>query len=135
MTRLGSSPESINDAAEKRRWPRYHVDVPIRAVVLREGTYKSVRGIANDLSQGGLAAVLPVELVMGERIELEVVLPHSSAALKVQAVIRNRRSYSYGMEFANITASQQATIERTCRSLALFQQEADPGASPADSVG
>ena len=121
MTRLASSPDTTKGDAEKRRWPRYHIDVPLRAVVRCEGAYKSVRGIGSNLSLSGLAALLPVKLVVGERIELEVILPYSSTTLKVQAVIRNRRSYNYGMEFANITASQQAAIERACHSLALVQ--------------
>jgi len=121
MTQVSSSSNAVPDGAEKRRWPRYHIDVPIKAMIRCQGQPKMVHGMASDLSRGGMAAQLPVELVIGEWLEVLVTLPFCSQPVKVRAVVRNRRSYVYGLEFTSITASQQAGIERACHSLALVQ--------------
>jgi c-di-GMP-binding flagellar brake protein YcgR len=123
MDRLSSSsPSNITEnGAEKRRWPRYHIDVPVKAMVRCQGQSKMIHGMANNLSLGGMAAQLPVELVIGEWLEVLVTLPFCSQPVKVRAVVRNRRSSLYGLEFSRITPSQQAAIERACYSLALVQ--------------
>jgi hypothetical protein len=64
---------------------------------------------------------LPIELGIDTKIEIEVTLPHCSQQVKLEAVVRNRRSFAYGVDFINITAAQQRRIEFTCRSLALLQ--------------
>jgi len=121
MPGLPSSPDAVQNGTEERRWPRYHVEVPVTATVLCQGTSKVVHGVTNNLSVGGMAAQLPVELGIGESLEVQATLPYCSQPLKVRAVVRNRDSYLYGVEFANITPSQQAAIELACRSLALLQ--------------
>lgn len=121
MTRLTPLAKASEDGAEKRCYPRYHIDAPTRATVRCQGALKVVHGRANNLSEGGMAAQLPVELVIGESIQVEVVLPYCSEALKLRAVVRNRRSYLYGVEFSRISAAQADAIRRACHSLALLQ--------------
>jgi len=121
MFPLSSLPNATEQGAEKRRWPRYQIDVQVKAMVRSQGGPKVVHGMGSNLSLGGMAVQLPVELVIGEWLELLVTLPFCSQPVKVRAVVRNRRSYLYGMEFSRITASQQAAIERACYSLALVQ--------------
>ena len=121
MVQLFPLPNVTEDGTEKRRWPRYHIDVPVKAMVRCEGTPKMVHGMANNLSLGGMAALLPVELAIGEWLEVLVTLPFCSQPVKVRTVVRNRRNYVYGLEFVNITASPQAGIERACYSLAMVQ--------------
>ena len=122
MARLSSSLSNVSeDPAEKRQWPRYRVDVTIKAMVRCQGKPKMVQGLAYDISLGGMAAQLPAELVIGEWIEVLVMLPFCSQPVKVRVVVRNRQNYVYRLEFANLTASQQAGIERAYYSLALVQ--------------
>ena len=68
-----------------------------------------------------MCVYLPIELGVHTTIEIEVTLPHCSRQLKLEAAIRNRRSFAYGVDFINITAAQQNRIEFICRSLALLQ--------------
>jgi c-di-GMP-binding flagellar brake protein YcgR len=99
--------------------PRYHIDVKIRGEVISRGERKPIRGRGGDLSQRGMLLYLPFELSVGETIRLEFTLPYCSQPLKLEAVVRNRRSLAYGIEFLNATAVQQMYLERSCRMLSL----------------
>jgi hypothetical protein len=124
LGRVGSTAESNNinsDQEKRRRSARYHIDVRVRAKVISNGVLKIVHGRGSDLSQHGMCVFLPTELGMHTTIEIEVTLPYCSQQVKLEAVVRNRRSFAYGIEFINITATQQNLIEFTCRSLALLQ--------------
>ena len=65
--------------------------------------------------------ICPLNSACTRQFEIEVTLPHCSRQLKLEAAIRNRRSFAYGVDFINITAAQQNRIEFICRSLALLQ--------------
>ncbi len=106
---------------ERRQWKRFHIDVRLRASVRSGGAKLPVYGRVSNLSRGGLAAFLPVELVVGEQIELDLTLPYATQPLKVRAIVRNRRSFAYGLEFVDITSAQLAAIIRTCGALELVQ--------------
>ena len=116
-----SASEHIDSDREKRRSARYHIDVRVRVKVFSNGVPRIVHGRGSDLSQHGMCLFLPIELGIHTEIEIEVTLPHCSQQLKVEAAIRNRRSFAYGIDFINITAAQQNLIEFSCRSLALLQ--------------
>lgn len=104
-----------------RRWPRYHVDVRVAATFRKAGKIVTQRGWGTDISQGGMAVYLACDLVLGEEIELELVLPYSASPIRVVGAVRNRDGFRYGIEFTLITTDQQGTIERTCSALALMQ--------------
>lgn len=80
-----------------------------------------VHGRGSELNLHGMCIFLPIKLDLHETISVEVTLPYCSQPLTLKAAIRNRRSFAYGVEFIDITAAQQNSIERTCRSLALLQ--------------
>jgi c-di-GMP-binding flagellar brake protein YcgR len=105
----------------RRLAARYTVDLRLRAQVRVENKPKTVHGQASDLSLGGMAVYLPLELPVGDKIEIEVTLPYTTAPAKIDAVIRSRRSYQYGVEFVNPSASANSAINRACASLALVQ--------------
>ncbi len=113
--------DTMAEGAEKRRSPRYLIDMSIRVGVRCTGGLKPVFGRGHDLNDYGMAVFVPVELGIGEYVELDVTLPYSTQPLKLRAVVRNRRSFTYGVEFTNLTPAQQAAIERACRSLSLVQ--------------
>ena len=123
LDRVYSTSESsnIDSGREKRRSARYHIDVRVRAKLISNGVLKILHGRGSDLSQHGMCVFLPTELGMHTTIAIEVTLPYCSQQVKLEAVVRNRRSFAYGIEFINITAAQQNLIEFTCRSLALLQ--------------
>jgi c-di-GMP-binding flagellar brake protein YcgR len=109
------------EVANRRRYSRYQIDVALRVTVRSGDLVKAVHGRGSDVGQGGLAAHIAVELQEGDVVELEITLPYSSEPLVVNATVRNRESYCYGMEFLNITDAQSSALDRCCRSLALTQ--------------
>jgi len=111
----------VTEFSTRRRYKRYRIDVGLRVTVRSGDLLKTVQGHGSDVGQGGLAAHIAIELEIGDVVELQITLPYSSRPLTVNAAVRNRESYSYGMEFLNITLPQMAEIERCCRSLELTQ--------------
>jgi hypothetical protein len=62
--------------------------------------------------------MIPVGMVVGQAVELDFQLP--SGPISVQAVVKNRRAFRYGIEYLP-EQHERATIKRGCRALALGQ--------------
>ena len=82
-----------------RRWPRYHLDVPIRVIVHKPTKTSIFPGRGNELSQGGMALTAGVELNVGDEAEVEFTPPYAGSPIRVRGAVRNRTGYRYGMEF------------------------------------
>ncbi len=121
MSQGGMATALSRAGEEKRRYPRYRIDLRLRATVRSQEGMKAVHGRGTDLSQAGLCAFLAVDLGIGEIIEIDLTLPYSSQRLKLRALVRHRRSFAYGLQFTDITFAQQIAIERACRSLSITQ--------------
>ena len=59
--------------------------------------------------------------IFQKTLEMELILPYSQQPLKINAVIRNRRGFCYGMEFVNLAAPEREQILRSCKALSLIQ--------------
>ena len=55
-------------------------------------------GRTRDISESGMAAIIPVELHVGAEVELQIRLPAGTQA--VRAVVRHKNVYRHGFEFA-----------------------------------
>lgn len=99
--------------ARKRRWERHLIDVPIRLIFwnsLHNSRIAEARG--RDMSEGGMAVFAGVELRIGDIVEVEFTPAYSGQPLRVKAEVRNRRGYSWGLEFLNDTATEQSQAAR-----------------------
>jgi hypothetical protein len=95
-----------------RRWPRHRLDVPLR-IVMHTSDKTSIRdGRGRELSDGGMCFAAGVELKMGEQVEIEFTPAYSGHPIRVCAVTRNRKGYSYGVEF--VASSDQERHEIAC---------------------
>ncbi|HKU19465.1 MAG TPA: PilZ domain-containing protein [Terriglobales bacterium] len=95
-----------------RRFPRYRVDRPLRALVFGDKESVSpLNGRCRVLGEGGLDAILPEHLAPGRTVYLEL-----APALKVCATVRNRRSFHYGFEFIQLNELERGAIKRLCES-------------------
>jgi len=61
-----------------------------------------------DISEGGISAVVPIDLFIGETVKMEISFPLESVT--VTAVVRSRNVFRYGFEF-----DQPKTGKRTHR--------------------
>jgi c-di-GMP-binding flagellar brake protein YcgR len=117
---LGTQAGQAHATGDDRRFTaRFKVDLKVRVQIRSGSTSRTVHGQASDISNGGLALYLPADLTVGETIELEFILPYTTSSVTTLAVVRNRRSYQYGVEYVNLLPSAGAAIRRACVSLAL----------------
>ena len=121
MTQLSSNAALPESSADMRRWPRYPIDVRVRATVRTGNTDRTVYGRGTELGKGGIAAVLPIELAVGDTIKVDVTPPYCAQSFTLAAVVGNRSSFTYGLEFTSISSAEQIEIERVCRLLLILQ--------------
>jgi hypothetical protein len=98
-----------------RRQPRFKIEVDIR---IRSRTCGLLKGRTVDISEFGIAAMLPIETPLGESVQLNFTLP--SGPLTIHAIVRQRNAFRYGFEFVD-SESVHEVIRRTCRDLAMDQ--------------
>jgi TonB family protein len=89
---------------------RYGVQSPLDVIVLRSGIPDSVPGRSLNLGAGGVAAVVAGELLPGEVVGVEILLPQAVAPLRARARVRHHDKLRCGMEFVGLSAEQQAAI-------------------------
>ena len=117
---LGNYSASVaSPAVNRRHAARFKVDFRLRAQISNGVDKRTVHGQANDLSAGGISVYLATDLALGEVIELEFTPPYATRPVQVNGIVRNRRSYQYGLEFTKVSATSAGAIQRACVSLAL----------------
>lgn len=99
----------------ERRVDRQKVDFRIRLLYVRDGVQESVHGRGSDLSEGGMAVYAAAEVSEGVRVHVEFTLPYSRRVLWIEAVVRNKQGYRYGLEFLTLSSSQREEIKRLCQ--------------------
>jgi PilZ domain len=101
--------------ADARREPRFRLDVDIRIDSRVAGVLK---GRTVDISECGIAAMLMLELPLGEFVDLQFSLPLGS--VRVYATVRQRNAFRYGFQFVE-SHSAHKIIQATCRDLKVEQ--------------
>jgi hypothetical protein len=82
-----------------RRWQRSKIRVPVTVIVRKSNKTVYVDGRGTDLNQGGIAVFAGTELSIGEEVEISFTPPYHGEPLVARTIVRNRRGYTYGMEF------------------------------------
>lgn len=100
---------------DARRQPRFTIEVDI---TINSRTCGVLKGHTVDISESGIAAMLRIEVPLGEVVELTFAL--SSILVTIQAIGRQRSAFRYGFEFVD-SDSVHEVIRRTCRDLAVQQ--------------
>ena len=109
-------------AVEKRRHPRYHIDVAVKVKVkTNSGVSSYCYGRGGDISEGGMAIEVAHELTRGNVIRLSVTLPHCERAIECEAVVRHRSDFHYGLEFQDLAEQDRTLLMRACRALGVVQ--------------
>jgi PilZ domain len=97
----GTKTETKIDA---RRFPRLQMEVDVNIFSQKNGV---APGRSVDISESGMSAVLPVELIIGETVKLEIRFPVEPAT--VIAVVRSRNAFRYGFEFKQPQGGKEPT--------------------------
>jgi PilZ domain-containing protein len=100
------------DRVEGRLYPRFKLDANLK---IRSRIGGLLSGYVLDISESGISAMLPIEVAMGEVVELDFELP--LGRVNVRAVVRERNAFRYGFQFVQPNAAHQL-IADACGSLA-----------------
>lgn len=104
-----------------RRWTRFKVDVRLKLTYTKDGKQTIAYGQGSDVSEGGMAAYVPVELTKGDLVDLEATLPYVKLPIKMRAEVRNRNGFRYGVEYTRISDADKETLMRALKALSLTQ--------------
>ncbi len=93
---------------ERRRWPRFSIELPVRVYCDVPPKVHDGRGTA--LNAGGMAVHTTVKLGIGDRIDIEFALPPSHEPVTARCAVRNLNTQTYGIEFLTETDADYRTI-------------------------
>lgn len=110
-----SAVSPLQTLADSRRQPRFKLEVD---VTIKSHTSGMLKGYSVDISESGIAAMLTIEVQLGELVELGFVL--SGIPVTICARVRQRNAFRYGFKFVD-SESEHELIRRTCRDLAMDQ--------------
>jgi TonB family protein len=97
-------------AVAKRRVPRYKLAVPLDLTVLRSGIPGTVPARSVEIGEGGMGVLSATQLVVGESVRVEFLIPHTSTPVRATAVVRYQRGGSFGLEFLRLPDDQRSII-------------------------
>jgi hypothetical protein len=107
---------------EDRRHKRYRVDLRLRLLTGPANNHRTIFARGSNISEGGMRVFVPADLILGELVTLELMLPYSEQKIVVRGILRNREGFSYGVEYAvSTTDAEREQIARACKALALVQ--------------
>ena len=105
------------DWTRKRRWPRYALNLCIRITIVRNGKKTSVYGRSIEVAIGGMSCYAPIELLLCEKLEIELIFPDQNRTQVMEAIVRNRKGNRYGVEFCALIPDEPARILESCHLL------------------
>ncbi len=111
--------ERTLSGVERRRFPRYPIDVPAKLVRASNGS-KIYPCRATNMGLSGIQALVSIELQLQEHVVIEVTLPYDTQQLRLQAEVRNRSGHNYGLRFLPLDTAEEARIRRICGVLSLM---------------
>ncbi len=113
-------PERDTSYSVERRGDRQKVDLRIQVLYVKDGSPESVYGRGSDLSEGGLAVYAAADVHEGQHVKVEFTLPYTRRQLLIEAVVRNKQGYRYGLEFLTLSSSQREDIKKLCQTASIM---------------
>ena len=105
----------IGGIADARRYPRFKLEVDIK---IDSRTCGLLKGYTVDISEGGVSAILKLEVPVSEVVVLDFTLPLGQVV--IHATVRQKRAFRYGFQFVDSGSAPDA-IRATCCQLAAEQ--------------
>jgi len=106
----GVSPAFSQGTAATRSVPRYKLTVPLALTVLRSGIPNHIPGRALEMGEGGMGVVPASQLLVGESVRVEFLVPHMGLPLRATAVVRYQRERCFGLQFLRLPVEQQSIV-------------------------
>jgi len=106
---------------DHRRFPRIKSDVRVRAMIPPYAPAIDSFGRGYDISEGGMAIYVPLELAPQQEILVVFDVPPSRQRLGVRAVVRYASGYRYGVEFQSLDEHDRSELRRALDDLSVIQ--------------
>jgi len=106
----GVSPALSQVTASTRGVPRYKLTVPLALTVLRAGIPNQIPGRTVEIGEGGMGVVPASQLLVGESVRVEFLVPHMSAPVRATAVVRYQSERCFGLQFLRLPVEQQSIV-------------------------
>ena len=119
----------MSQTAQTRRYPRIKSDIRVRALAPPEQPALESFGRGFDISEGGMAIYIPMELAEQQKILLVFEVPLSRQKLGIRASVRYARQNRYGVEFEALCDDDRARLRSALYDLALIQGAPPPPTS------
>jgi len=100
------------DWTNTRRWPRYHVQLPVLIAPTASDTDLAIHGLVCELSRAGMELYAGVNLQPGDVMEVEFQTPRR---IHVSGIVRDRSGFCYGVEFCEPLPEPQIEQQRDQR--------------------
>jgi TonB family protein len=128
----GTSSALVQGFTLTRKVPRYKLTVPARLTVLRSGVPDEFSGRTLEIGEGGVGVTVASQLLLGESVRVEFLLPHMSTPVRATAVVRYQHARSFGLQFLRLPAEQQSIIRYWTRREAdvLLATQTPPASQP-----
>jgi hypothetical protein len=107
---FGLDLDQNQDYIDNRRHPRFMFEVDLQIQSVRFGI---LPGRSLELSESGISALIPAELLLDEIVDMELQLPFGP--LYARALVRNRNVFRYGFEFVYPTNVQRELKDKLNR--------------------
>ena len=133
----GTSLVPSSTTLPKRKVPRYKLAIPLNLTVLRSGVPDNLYGRTLEIGEGGLGVVVASQLLLGESVRVEFLLPHMTTPVRATAVVRYRHAMCFGLQFLRLPDEQQSIIRywtRCAAEVLLVSQKHDAGQIEAPLV-
>lgn len=91
-----------------RQYPRYVFTVPVTVRHWPPQGFRTARGMTVDISEGGMAAIMPDSLRVGEIVEIDLSLP--VGLLNTLATVKYNSESRSGFEFVGLSAQERQQI-------------------------
>lgn len=99
---------------DRRRSPRHSYDQRLKVKATVKGKETIYLGRVIDISDLGIAAVLPASLERGDQVIVEFRGSEDETALVLPAIVRYANGFRHGCEFAGLTDLEIAKVRRAC---------------------
>jgi hypothetical protein len=92
-------------STNSRRWPRYHVHLPVFISTETEVSTVAVPGVVSEISRGGIELYGGVQRRPGDLMEVDF---QAAGIPRVAGVVRSRSGFCFGLEFLSLLPAEQA---------------------------
>jgi hypothetical protein len=93
-----------------RRSPRARIDIVLRVWRHLDGEKQLVCGRTRDISEHGIAAQVPADLEINEKVELQFTLPGATTSIALKATVCAANERLYGFEFNSVDRLTKRTL-------------------------